>query len=229
MEAHEEAMKLSDRRALQVQAQHPQRMGAGRMGRKKMDMDNTRLVESEEEEEIKGKGMSEGARLNRLVGAGKKKPSKKVLEKIGKEALEEHEAQHEALGSESEAEKQGGMLSRHLMEKYGAKHAETFGKGFHKGMGQFGAGLSGGVMGAPRGSIMKGGNVDLISGAVDTGRVANPPPTFARNTVGMGKKTRAKASPSDARRRRGQAVSKLMKEQGMSLGEASRHIKEHGY
>ena len=32
----------------------------------------------------------------------------------------------------------------------------------------------------------------------------------------------------DARKRRGQMVSKLMRERGMSLGEASRHIKEHG-
>ena len=43
-----------------------------------------------------------------------------------------------------------------------------------------------------------------------------------------GRRRRAKASPSDARRRRGAMVSKLMREQGMSLGEASAHIKKHG-
>jgi hypothetical protein len=43
-----------------------------------------------------------------------------------------------------------------------------------------------------------------------------------------GRKKRAKAGPSDARRRRGAMVSKLMKEKGMSLGEASKYIKEHG-
>jgi hypothetical protein len=43
-----------------------------------------------------------------------------------------------------------------------------------------------------------------------------------------GRRKRAKAGPSDARRRRGAMVSKLMKERGMSLGEASRHIKQHG-
>lgn len=37
------------------------------------------------------------------------------------------------------------------------------------------------------------------------------------------------AGASDARKRRGQAVSRLMKEKGMSLGEASKYIKEHGY
>lgn len=43
-----------------------------------------------------------------------------------------------------------------------------------------------------------------------------------------GRRTRAKAGPNDARRRRGAMVSKLMKEKGMSLGEASKYIKEHG-
>jgi hypothetical protein len=39
---------------------------------------------------------------------------------------------------------------------------------------------------------------------------------------------RAPAGPSDARRKRGAMVSRLMKEKGMTLGEASKHIKEHG-
>lgn len=43
-----------------------------------------------------------------------------------------------------------------------------------------------------------------------------------------GRRKRAKAGPNDARRRRGQMVSKLMREKGMSLGEASKYIKEHG-
>lgn len=43
-----------------------------------------------------------------------------------------------------------------------------------------------------------------------------------------GRRKRAKAGPSDARRRRGAMVSKLMKERGMSLGEASKYIKQHG-
>ena len=44
---------------------------------------------------------------------------------------------------------------------------------------------------------------------------------------GKGKQKRAPASASDARRARGAMVSKLMKEQGMTLGEASKYIKEH--
>ena len=74
------------------------------------------------------------------------------------------------------------------------------------------------------------------------------PAAFKRNTVGMGKPSKAAAaarlkepmnggamlpvgsgSPAaDKRRARGAMVSKLMKQHGMTLGEASRHIKEHG-
>jgi hypothetical protein len=46
--------------------------------------------------------------------------------------------------------------------------------------------------------------------------------------VGLGKKKRAKAGASDKRKARGAMVSKLMREKGMSLAEASRHIKAHG-
>ena len=45
---------------------------------------------------------------------------------------------------------------------------------------------------------------------------------------GKKKKTRKPAGPSDKRRARGAMVSKLMKEKGMTLAEASRHIKQHG-
>jgi len=261
MEAHEMASDLADRRALQISAQHPQRQGAGRMG-KKRDMDNT-VLDPKVDEDVAGnlsgagKHKSPDARLKSLTG-GRKKVSSKVLEEVGKEALKEHKQQHDAL---AEAELQGGMLSRHLREKYGDKHAEMFGMGFNNAM-------------APL-KARTGGNVDLITGANDVGRVANPPPSFERNTVGMGvyssrhrvgtmgggeyfegggkkhdksesesdeekptgkgvgatggRKKRAPAGASDARRRRGQAVSRLMKEKGMTLGEASKHIKEHGY
>lgn len=43
-----------------------------------------------------------------------------------------------------------------------------------------------------------------------------------------GKKKRKSAGPDDARRKRGAMVSKLMREKGMTLGEASKHIKTHG-
>lgn len=43
-----------------------------------------------------------------------------------------------------------------------------------------------------------------------------------------GRRRRASAGASDARRARGQMVSRLMREKGMTLGEASRYIKENG-
>jgi hypothetical protein len=52
---------------------------------------------------------------------------------------------------------------------------------------------------------------------------------FGMGGMSGGKKRRAKAGASDARKRRGAEVSRLMREKGMSLGEASKHIKEHGY
>ena len=41
------------------------------------------------------------------------------------------------------------------------------------------------------------------------------------------KRRRAKAGPNDARRLRGEVISKLMREEGWKLGEASRYLKEH--
>jgi len=44
-----------------------------------------------------------------------------------------------------------------------------------------------------------------------------------------GRKKRSPAGEGDARKRRGAEVSRLMREKGMTLGQASKHIKEHGY
>lgn len=52
---------------------------------------------------------------------------------------------------------------------------------------------------------------------------------FGTGGVSGGKKRRAKAGVSDARKKRGAEVSRLMREKGMSLGEASKYIKQHGY
>lgn len=78
------------------------------------------------------------------------------------------------------------------------------------------------------------------------GNVPQAPASFKRNTVGMGRAGGGRAggaAPAGAGNlhivhegmgkpkrasARGQMVSKLMKEKGMTLGEASRYIKEHG-
>jgi len=46
--------------------------------------------------------------------------------------------------------------------------------------------------------------------------------------IGGGKKKRAASAVSSRRRARGQAISRLMKQHGMTLGQASKYIKEHG-
>jgi hypothetical protein len=277
MEAHNHAMKLSDRRALEINAQHPQRAGRGKMGRTRRTLGETKFESDSDEEHddnLEGKGHSApGTRLSRLVGGGRAKANKKALsQKIGEKSEELHKLEHEAI--ENDHYKQGGALASHLVQKYGKEHAEMFGSGFWDGvkkvlgivapiakialpmiapgMGSVAsAGLSALGLGKS-GSRKRGGNIDIMTGNNDVGRVANPPASFERNTVGMGqpanimvspnrhhlggmggmvggKKKRAKASPSDARRKRGQEVSRLMKQEGMTLGEASKHIKEHGY
>jgi hypothetical protein len=70
------------------------------------------------------------------------------------------------------------------------------------------------------------------------GNTPSAPASFARNTVGMGRAGAGMAGASNGMMKmkkekrpptaRGAMVSKLMKEQGMSLGEASRYIKQHG-
>jgi hypothetical protein len=74
------------------------------------------------------------------------------------------------------------------------------------------------VRAAPEGVYFEGGY----------GGINHNNPTGTLNT-GAGKKTRAKAGANDARKKRGAEVSRLMREKGMTLGQASKHIKEHGY
>jgi hypothetical protein len=282
MNAHNIASKMADARALEHQAQHPQIMGAGRMGRRKMGLEDVRFADEEtDEEEVKGGAVHPSARLNRLVG-GRKKPSAK---EVADKHLEAHALAHEALeggAKYSEAYLQGGALSKHLRELHGEGFWDDFKRGFmsvikpiasiakpilsvvpHPAAKAAAVGLSALGLGKSRGlrDMTGGGVTDFVTGATQRGRVANPPPSFARNTVGMGmygegirrhrvvestggeyadvattgvrggrvKKPRAKAGDNDARKLRGAAVSRLMKEHGMSLGEASKHIKENGF
>jgi hypothetical protein len=76
---------------------------------------------------------------------------------------------------------------------------------------------------APAGAYFEGG---MMSGGYGGINHNNPAGTL---NFGTGKKRRAKAGASDARKKRGAEVSRLMREKGMTLGQASKHIKEHGY
>jgi hypothetical protein len=87
------------------------------------------------------------------------------------------------------------------------------------GAGKAGAGMAGASNGTMEGEGFLG---DLLGGIPIIGNIARG--------IGLGKGEKAKkpSKATGARSARGAMVSKLMKEQGMSLGEASRYIKEHG-
>lgn len=77
----------------------------------------------------------------------------------------------------------------------------------------------------PRGDAM-------LSDVADTGfsgfrGAAHSGGAFVGGAPAGGKKRRAAAGPSDKRRARGAKISKLMKEKGMTLAEASKYLKAH--
>ena len=89
------------------------------------------------------------------------------------------------------------------------------------GMGRAGAGRAGaGMAGASNGTMDGEGFISNLGIPIVSGLAG---------LFGLGKQKKARASKATgARSARGAMISKLMKEQGMSLGEASRYIKEHG-
>lgn len=113
---------------------------------------------------------------------------------------------HHASDSDSDEEhalEAGRMLGEHIKGLHGAGYL----KKFHAGM--MGGVNTGAYEGQGRG--VSGGAPGVTGGAA-VGQVVGG----------------AKKAPSAARKARGAMVSKLMKEKGMSLGEASKYIKEHG-
>ena len=95
----------------------------------------------------------------------------------------------------------GRMLRKHIEEVHGGAYLHKF----LSGMTQKSAGaVSGG---------------ERVVGGMNTG---------AYEGEGKAKKAKRTVGAGDKRRTRGAMISKLMKEHGMTLGEASKHIKEHG-
>lgn len=168
---------------------------------------------------LTGKGMVGAGLLGqtRQVGAGTKK---------GQMRLTARKAY------EPEAHKMGAALATHLKQLHGSGFYEDFRKGMELGdadIAGVGEGMSGGLKtGRYEGKgklviqhLPHGEGEEIVMGKGES-RVRD------EETKGCGKKTRKPAGPSDKRRARGAMVSKLMKEQGMTLAEASRHIKQHG-
>lgn len=137
--------------------------------------------------------------------------------------------------SEDECTGAGKMLGEHLSRLHGGAYMEKFMRGMGKAvLGAPGHGVKQGgvntgkyegegVSGAGKLEITHHVGAGLTAPNVGAGNVAGP----GYEAVSGGKKRRAPAAPSDARRKRGALVSKLMREKGMSLGEASKHIKAH--
>jgi len=152
-----------------------------------------------------------------IIGAGTKKGQ---MRKTARKAYEDT------------PEDMGKALASHI----GTLHGAGFLEDFRKGM------MTAQTL-VPKGGRKKvaenvsGPGFEAVSGGVRTGRYEGKGKLLIQHlphgegeemVVGGGKKKRRPAGPDDARRKRGQMVSKLMKEKGMTLAEASRHIKEHG-
>lgn len=114
--------------------------------------------------------------------------------------------------SDEETPKEAGrMLRKHIEEMHGGKYLARFIGGMNTGAYEGEGKLHGGAAPDARmvGGITAGPGFFEASGKV--------------------KKARKPVSESDGRRKRGAALSKLMKEKNMSLPEASKYLKEHGY
>lgn len=152
-------------------------------------------------------GMKGGA----MVGAGTKKGQTR---KTARKAYEDT------------PEEMGKTLASHIGKLHGAGFLEDFKRG-----------MTLGTTGMKGGANVSGPGYEALAGGVRTGKYEGkgkllikhlPDGAGEEMMLGSGKKKRRPAGPDDARRKRGAMVSKLMKEQGMTLAEASRHIKEHG-
>jgi len=153
----------------------------------------------------------DGLSGGRIIGAGTKKGQTR---KTARKAYEDT------------PEEMGKTLASHIGKLHGAGFLEDFKRG-----------MTLGTTGMTGGANVSGPGYEALAGGVRTGAYEGKGKLLIKHLpdgegeemmVGSGKKKRRPAGPNDARRRRGAMVSKLMKEQGMSLAEASRHIKEHG-
>ncbi len=163
---------LGKSRAMEKQMQAPQLM-------------DSNLLEPTTDAVISGKGMSQEARMKRVVGAGRKKKgaSNGVMEG----------------GAESEAMALGKKLASQLKEKHGMSFFDDFHKGLmHGGAGPISMPPSGIEVSSaklqPATSGLAGqalGGQDVPPGGVAPiayGSVPQAPASFQRNTVGMGRK-----------------------------------------
>lgn len=161
---------------------------------------------------ILGKGATPAMGLSQVRGGGK-------LEVV-----------HHSDSDEEAAEEAGGLLASHIKGLHGAGYLKKFHSGLSKHLAAEAEEKKGGInTGAYEGEGRSGG----VEGCGLSGGAAHGVPVVGGITAGPGfyeasGGKKAKRAPSDARKKRGAMMSKLMKEHGMSLGEASKYIKEKG-
>lgn len=137
--------------------------------------------------------------------------------------------------------KYGKMLREHFMKMKGSGFVDDFAQGFmgvvkpdiHSTLrGNMGATMSNAAKMRDREMLKSAGAGRAGAGKCKGGKEQEDAEMMMGDGMlgkdGKGQRKMA-GGAMDARKARGQAVSRLMKEKGMSLGEASRYVKEHGF
>lgn len=131
---------------------------------------------------------------------------------FGEKEMEDEDSEDE------EMKGAGRLLFSQMKDRHGGAAARAFMKGFHGGMN------TGAYEGEGKPKMTGGQMLERMIGA---GQKEDRASCVADEAPRGGRRKRAPAGPSDARRQRGAMISKLMKEHGMTLGEASKYLKEH--
>lgn len=133
--------------------------------------------------------------------------------------------------------KYGKMLREHFMKMKGSGFVDDFAQGF---MGEIKPDIHSGLRGHSGPQMSNTLKMKEMENKRQTGAGRAGAGRAGAGRAGAGKckggkeqtdlmDSGAMGSGMNARKARGQAVSRLMKEKGMSLGEASRYVKENGY
>lgn len=189
-------------------------------------------MSAKEEKAMKKLHSTIGMGMNRVVG-GQKGKAKKANVAFAV-PIDDEEKPKKMVGGKKAMKKKAEDIG----EEYGREMAdqdgelkELVGGGFWK---DFAKGLKKGVQIAapfagPAGAAVSAG-LSLIGDGQARGKAEKRRMGVDAQGADMGVKKggrRAKAGAGDKRKQRGAMISKLMREKGMSLGEASRHIKQN--
>lgn len=221
--------RMGKRRAMEKQMQRPQ------------------LMESTELEPTEPQPRGGGdAGLARVIGRGKRKaPRMVVREEGGSDGVMAGGARHMAQ-----------TLMQQMAAIHGPGFVKEFMEGLHAHAGKAKGGAAPRTAMTPGGNevvhasmtpALQGlagqalGGQDVPPGGLAPqayGNVPQAPASFKRNTVGMGVGGRVRpagagaagagAVSGGARAARGAAIKRIMQEKGLSLGQASKYLKEHG-